>query len=174
MPFILQTDTSSWSRSSIRKDGKVVAYASRTLTIAEGSYSVIQQEWLAIIHALKRFRKLTAHFCSCFLAKICKYRWVCHCRNSTLISNTRYVNATNANADALSRCKVGTHQLNITATLLDTREANLQTAQQHDPGIANIWSQLMTSPRLPTGDAWEPQFLKHYKQIWSRLHIPCL
>ena len=43
----------------------------------------------------------------------------------------------------------------VTATLLDTREADFQTSQQHDPSIAKVYNQLTTSPRQPTGNAWK-------------------
>ena len=59
----------------------------------------------------------------------------------------------NANADALSRCYLEPQKLDVAATLLDTREANLQTAQQHDPSIAKIYNQLLTSSSQPTGSA---------------------
>ena len=70
-----------------------------------------------------------------------------------------------ANANALSHCQVEPQKLNVTATLLDTREADLQTAQQHDPNTTKIYNQLTTSPRQPTGNAWKLQPLKGYKQI---------
>ena len=62
-----------------------------------------------------------------------------------------------------------TPKLDVAATLLDTREANLQTTQQHDPSIAKIYNQLLTSSSQPTGSTWKLQPLKHYKQIWPQL-----
>ena len=62
-----------------------------------------------------------------------------------------------------------TSKLYVTATLLDTREADLQTTQQHDPNMAKIYNQLTTSPRQPTGNTWKLQPLKRYKQIWPQL-----
>ena len=53
----------------------------------------------------------------------------------------------NANADALSRSHRGPEQLNVTATLLDTRKMNLQTTQLQDPSIAKIYGQLTSSSR---------------------------
>ena len=40
----------------LQQGGQLVAYASRVLTPPENSYSVIQQECLAIVYALKQFR----------------------------------------------------------------------------------------------------------------------
>ena len=55
--FQLHTDASATGLGAVlEQGGKVVAYASRTLTQAERNYSVIQRECLAIIYALKQFR----------------------------------------------------------------------------------------------------------------------
>ena len=49
-PFTLQTDASDIGlRAVLEQKGKVIAYASRTLTKSECNYSVIQKECLAII-----------------------------------------------------------------------------------------------------------------------------
>ena len=56
-PFTLQTDASDIGLGAVlEQEGKVIAYASRTLTKSECNYSVIQKECLAIIFALKQFR----------------------------------------------------------------------------------------------------------------------
>ena len=63
--FVLQTDASSQGIGAVlEQGGQVVAYASRVLTAAEKSYSVIQQECLAMVYALKQFRHclLGCHF----------------------------------------------------------------------------------------------------------------
>ena len=55
--FILQTDASATGIGAVlEQGGRVVGYASRTLSSAEKYYSVIQRECLAVIFALKQFR----------------------------------------------------------------------------------------------------------------------
>ena len=55
--FVLQTDASGVGLGAVlEQDSHVVAYASRTLSCSEQQYSVIQQECLAILYALKQFR----------------------------------------------------------------------------------------------------------------------
>lgn len=57
--FVLQTDASAGGLGVVlEQGGHVIAYASRSLTSPERSYSVIQRECLAIIFALKQFRQL--------------------------------------------------------------------------------------------------------------------
>ena len=65
--FQLHTDASAIGLGAVLEQcGKVVAYASRTLTLAERNYSVIQCECLAIIYALKQFHHylLGRHYAS--------------------------------------------------------------------------------------------------------------
>ena len=56
-PFVLQTDASSVGIGAVlEQGGKVVAYATRTLTKTERQYSVIQRECLAAVYSMKQFR----------------------------------------------------------------------------------------------------------------------
>ena len=55
--FTLCTDASSQGLGAVlEQSGHAVAYYSRSLSIAEHNYSVIEQECLAIVESLKRFR----------------------------------------------------------------------------------------------------------------------
>ncbi|GJQ86387.1 hypothetical protein Trydic_g8477, partial [Trypoxylus dichotomus] len=60
-PFILSTDASNYAIGTILSQGKIdedrlIAYTSRTLNKAEGNYSTIEKELLAIVWATKHFR----------------------------------------------------------------------------------------------------------------------
>ena len=55
-PFYLQTDASAVGIGAVlEQDGHVVAYASRVLTQAERTYSVIQHECLVVVYGTKQF-----------------------------------------------------------------------------------------------------------------------
>ncbi|XP_049866081.1 uncharacterized protein LOC126366827 [Pectinophora gossypiella] len=60
-PFILTTDASNYAVGAVLSQGdigkdKPIAYASRTLNKAEGNYSTIEKELLAILFGVKTFR----------------------------------------------------------------------------------------------------------------------
>ena len=147
-PFVLQTDAGSLGIGAVlEQDGKVVAYASRVLTKAEKSYSVIQQECLTIVYTLKQFRQyllghpFTLQTDHAPLQRLSSQKIGLLCRWALSLQefdfNIEYRKGmANANADALSRCHLEPQKLDVAATLLDTIEANLQNAQQHDPRIA--------------------------------------
>lgn len=56
--FILQTDASGYAIGAVlcNSDGRPVAYASRSLNVAEKRYPTIEKELLAIVWAVKHFR----------------------------------------------------------------------------------------------------------------------
>ena len=63
--FTLFTNASAVGLGAIlEQNGRIIAYASRTLTSSEQQYSVIQRECLAIVHACKQFHHylLGRHF----------------------------------------------------------------------------------------------------------------
>ena len=56
-PFLLQTDASAVGLGAVlEQGGRVIVYASRTLTKSEQQYSTIQKECLAAVYAMKQFR----------------------------------------------------------------------------------------------------------------------
>ncbi|KAL5474399.1 hypothetical protein EMCRGX_G026341 [Ephydatia muelleri] len=56
-PLVLQTDASLTGLGAVlEQDGQVIAYASRTLSMSEVNYSVIQRERLALVWGTKQFR----------------------------------------------------------------------------------------------------------------------
>ena len=58
-PVITVSDAPGYGlRAALLQNTKVVAYASRKLTAVETSYSCIEREFLGILFALNRFRKL--------------------------------------------------------------------------------------------------------------------
>ena len=172
-----------WGIGAVLEQGaQVVAYASCVLTPPEKSYSVIQQECLAIVYALKQFRHylLGCHFT--LQTDHAPLQWLTSqkmegllCRWSLSLQefdfNIEYrKGASNTNADALSRCHgEGTRQQNVAATLIKSGEADLQKAQQQDQHIVKIYDHLVSSSNQPSDKAWKQQPLKRYKQIWPQL-----
>ena len=76
-PFVLQTDASATGIGAVLKQvGQVVAYASCVLTPSEKSYSVIQQECLAIVYALKQFKHYLLGCCFTFQTDHAPLQWL--------------------------------------------------------------------------------------------------
>ena len=141
---MLQTDTSAIEIGAVlEQGGQVVAYSSHVLTPPEKSYSVIQQEWLVIVYALKQFRHylLGCHFTP--QADHALLQWVTSqkmegllCRWSLSLQvfdfNIDYHKGiSNTNADTWSCChEEGTRQHNVAATLINSEETDLQKDQQ--------------------------------------------
>ena len=158
--------------------------ASCVLTKAERSYcnSVIQQECLAIVHALKQFRHYLLGCQFTLLTDHVPLQWLSSQKMEGLLCrwalsmqefdfNIEYRKGSiNANADALSCCH---RELSIAATLLmtllDTGQADVHMAQLQDKHIAKVYEQLMMSLEQPSGKYWKLQPLRCYKQLWPQL-----
>ena len=184
-PFILQTDASNIGLGAVlEQEGKVIAYASRTLTKSECNYSVIQKECLAIIFALKQFRHyllgrkfqlMTDHAPLQWLSAqkmqgmLC--RWALAMQEFDFEISYRK-GILNGNADALSRR--GTRDMSMTedttaATVLTQPYDVLREAQQKDDIIKTILHALSVSKSCPTAKEWNSRPLHRYKQLWPQL-----
>ena len=182
--FVLQTDASSVGVGAIlEQGGRVIAYASRALNQAEKQYSVIQQECLAIVFALKQFRHyllgrsfelLTDHaplqwlssqkmeglLCRWALAMqefdfVIKYRKGCH----------------NSNADALSRNVPAPPVVAATQFVSDAIKKDIQKAQQEDPTLRVVYEAVQKSRYKPTSRQWRRTPLSRYCKLWSQLTL---
>ena len=181
--FQLHTNARAFGLGAVQEQcGKVVAYASRTLTQAERNYSVIQHECLAIIYALKQFRHylLGRHFT--LLTDHAPLQWLADQKMEGLLAHWALAaqeydftisyrkGATNTNADALSR-KITPSTKQSAATLCVPQQLpDLQQSQANDPIISQLHDQLQ-SGTYPQGHKWCQQPLRRYKQIWSQLLI---
>ena len=169
-PFVLQTDASARGIGAVlEQGGQVVAYASRVLTKAERSYSVIQQECLAILYALKQFRHYLLGRQFTLQTDHAPLQWLSSQKMEGLLCrwalsmqefdfNIEYCKGSaNGNADALSHCH---GEFSIAVTLLDTGQADIHRAQQQDKHVAKIYEQLRMSPGQPSGKDWKLQPLR--------------
>ena len=114
--FVLFTDASGVGVGSVlEQDGRVISYASRSLTKAERNYSVIEKECLALVYGTKqfrhyllghRFRIITDHKPLCWLSaqkmegRLC--RWALALQEFDYIVEYRK-GSENINGDVLSR-----------------------------------------------------------------------
>jgi len=181
-PFVLQTDASAMGLGAVLEQGRhVIAYASRALTKPEKSYSVIQQECLAIVYALKQFRHYllgrpftlqTDHAPLKWLANqkmegmLC--RWALSLQEFDFEIEYRKGTA-NANADALSRCHGYVQSQPVAATTYQVDMTDLKQAQLADPTIAKLYHCLLSTSTQPQGKDWKSQPLLRYRQIWPQL-----
>ena len=180
-PFILQTDASSVGLGVVlEQNGRVIAYASRSLKKTEQHYSVVQKECLAVVFALKQFRHYLLGRPFQLLTDHSPLQWLSSqkmegllCRWSLAMQEYDFTikyrkGCLNGNADALSRVY---SPVSTAATQVSTEsiKADLYAAQQADPVIQLLASALHNLPDKPTGRQWRhPPFLR-FRQLWSQL-----
>ena len=185
LPFVLQTDASSVGVGAVlEQGGKVVAYASRTLTKSERQYSVIQRECLATVYGMKQFRHYLLGRSFTLVTDHAPLQWLSAqkmegllCRWSLAIQEYDFTmlyrkGSLNTNADALSRC-VNPEAVSA-STQIQTRHTKeeLITAQQNDPVVRELSQALHQNSAKPTKSGeWGQSPLIRYRQLWPQLTL---
>ena len=183
--FSLYTDASSVGVGAVlEQSGKVIAYASRSLTKAERQYSTIQKECLAIVYATKQFRHyLLGHHFNLFTDHA-PLQWLSAQRMEGLLCrwalclqeydfSIMYRKGTqNQNADALSRLDTKESESHPTATTVLQPSpflAQLREAQMKDEHMRQLHSSLATVQTTLKGRHWRRYPLQRYRQIFHQL-----
>jgi len=88
VPFVLQTDASSVGLGAvltqiISDTENVIAFASRALSDPEKKYSVTEQECLAVVWAIKKFRPYLEGYQFTVITDHSSLRWLHHLKNPT-------------------------------------------------------------------------------------------
>ena len=180
--FILQTDASAVGIGAVlEQEGQVVAYASRSLTLPERQYSVIERECLAVVFAVKQFRHYllgqpfvlyTDHLPLQWLSaqkmegRLC--RWALALQEFDFEIKYRR-GSTNTNADALSR--IPPNLCAFTQVCPELAVEDVRRAQQSDKTLQQIWQYLSVQKKQTSNQDWRKHPLKRYGQILKQLHI---
>ena len=181
-PFVLQTDASTFGLVAVlEQDGRVIAYASRTLTKCGQNYSVIQKEYLAIVYTLKQFRHYLLGRKFLLLTDHAPLQWLGSqkmegmlCRWALSIQEFNFdityrKGSLNTNADALSR-RDQPHSSEVTALTVSVESPKqLAQCQQGDEVTKKLYDALLSSSSIPSGKLWRHCPFHRYKQIWSQL-----
>ena len=184
-PLVLQTDASLTGLGAVlEQDGQVIAYASRTLSMSEVNYSVIQRECLAVVWGTKQFRhyllgrpfqlwtddeplkwlagqKMEGILCRWAIA-LQEYTYTILYRKGTL----------NGNADALSR-RADPKKSPAAATAVQTNMTmeDIRRAQQQDDITKHLMEDLKATNPLSKPHRQQLQPWRRYAQIWSQLSV---
>ena len=180
--FVLQTDASGVGLSAVlEQDGHVVTYASRILSCSEQQYSVIQQECLAILYALKHFRHyllgrqfkiLTDHAPLQWLSAqkmegmLCRWALALQQYNFQIVYRK---GSLNSNADALSRRSDSLSA--VTVAIPHDQLQDIQSAQQCDEVLSKVCEARATSDVAPRAQEWNQHPYRRYRQLWPQLQI---
>ncbi|KAL5500108.1 hypothetical protein EMCRGX_G011611 [Ephydatia muelleri] len=178
--FVLATDASNTGIGAVlEQEGRVVAYASRTLSKSEKNYSVIQNECLAIVYATKQFRHYLLGRPFTVVTDHAPLQWLSAqkiegllCRWALALQEYDFhieykKGSSNSNADALSRRP--TYQpsdvVSAVRTEVDIAALGLRYAQEHDPHLNQVLLGLKASHVRPP--KWRQYPLRSYAHLWS-------
>ena len=169
----------------LEQGGHVIAYFSRTLRIAQRNYSTIEQECLAIVESLKRFRHyligrkfeiITDHKPLEWLhtQKAMGRLWQWAVLIQEYDFKLKYRSGKeNHNADALSRlnCDNGVESCAMTKSLLELDFEQIRKHQINDKIISRVIAEMEVVPRDKqfAAQLWKNVKFKRFKQIQSQL-----
>ena len=178
--FVLATDASNTGIGAVlEQEGRVVAYASRTLSKSEKNYSVIQKECLAIVYATKQFHHYLLGRPFTVVTDHAPLQWLSAqkmegllCRWALALQEYDFhieykKGSSNSNADALSRRPTYQPSDVVSAVRTEVNIAALRYAQEHDPHLNQVLLGLKTSHVRPP--KWRQYPLRSYAHLWSQL-----
>ena len=182
-PFLLQIDASSVDLGAVlEQGGRVIAYASRTLTRSELQYSTIQKECLAAVYAMKQFRHyllgcpfqlITDHAPLQWLSAqkmeglLCRWALAMEEYNFDIVYRK---GSLNGNADALSRLPATT-STTVAMTSATPKVTDIQQAQRNDLIFQQLFQALSQSQDKPISLTRKQPSLKRYVQLWHQLSV---
>ena len=160
--FILQTDASANGIGAVlEQGGRVVGYASRTLSSAEKNYSVIQRECLAVIFALKQFRHYLLGCKFSLLTDHAPLQWLSSQKMEGLLARWALAfqeydftivyrkGSENQNADALSRQFEHWDDQSAATLVTPPLTEDLKLHQQQDKVIFQLYEALLQDSKPP-------------------------
>ena len=180
----MQTDASATGIGAVlEQGGRVVGYASRTLSSAEKNYSVIQRECLAIIFALKQFRHYLLGCKFSLLTDHAPLQWLSSQKMEGLLARWALAfqeydftivhrkGSENQNADALSRQFEHLDDQSAATSVTPSITEDLKLHQQQDKVIFQLYEAFLQNSKPPCAKQWSHSPLNCYRQPWPQLLI---
>ena len=161
----------------------MIAYVSRVLTSPEHNCSVIQQQCLSVLYALKHFRHYLLGRAFKLMTDHAPVQWLSAqkmegplCRWALALQEYDFSiiyrkGTQNGKADALSRCNFQEPTV-VHSSVTMASQANLPDqicSAQHDPTINQFSEAITTSQHQPNTIAWREPPLHPYRHVWSWL-----